>query len=174
MDAILVGIGTVLADDPLLTARPPGPRTPMRIILDSHGRLPPQSRLVQTVHEAPLLLVTMEDNAAIAALHAAGCEVLNFSNDGGRPAVAKVLEALGKRRMTNILVEGGAEVLGSFFDAALVDEVWTFIAPIIAGGAGKSPVAGRGAENTASALSIADWRMEAVDYDVLLHGACPR
>jgi diaminohydroxyphosphoribosylaminopyrimidine deaminase / 5-amino-6-(5-phosphoribosylamino)uracil reductase len=172
MDAIIVGIGTVLADDPLLTARPPGPRTPTRIILDSHGRLPLHSQLVLTARDPPLLLVTVENNAATAALQTAGCEVLTVGKDRGWPAVANVLEALGKRRMTNILVEGGAEVLGSFFDASLVDEVWTFIAPIIAGGAGKSPVAGRGAETVAMALAIGDWQMEAVDNDVLLHGVC--
>jgi diaminohydroxyphosphoribosylaminopyrimidine deaminase / 5-amino-6-(5-phosphoribosylamino)uracil reductase len=170
MDAIVVGIGTALADDPLLTARPPGPRIARRIILDSHARLPLQSQLVRTAREAPVLVVTVEDNAKSAALRAAGCEVLTVAKQEGRPAVAKLLEVLGSRQLTNVLVEGGAEVLGSFFDAGMVDEVWAFVAPLIAGGSGKSPVAGRGAESISSALQLMDWQIEAIDNNVLLHG----
>jgi len=173
MDAILVGIGTALADDPLLTARPPGPRTPTRIILDSHGRLPLASRLVRTVAEAPVMVVTAEDNAQTAALHSAGCELLSVGGAGARPAVAQLLETLAKRRMTNVLVEGGAEVLGSFFDAGAVDEVWAFVAPIIAGGPGKSPVGGTGAEKIAAALPLAEWQVETVENNILLHGTLP-
>jgi diaminohydroxyphosphoribosylaminopyrimidine deaminase / 5-amino-6-(5-phosphoribosylamino)uracil reductase len=172
MDAIVVGIGTVLADDPLLTARPPGPRIPTRIILDSRGRLPLDSQLLRTIREAPVMLVASEDNASTIALQAAGCEVLIVRKENSRPSLTRMLEVLGNRRMTNILVEGGAEVLGSFFDARLVDEVWAFVAPIIAGGAGKSPVAGRGAVNIASSLVVTDWHMETVENDVLLHGVC--
>jgi diaminohydroxyphosphoribosylaminopyrimidine deaminase / 5-amino-6-(5-phosphoribosylamino)uracil reductase len=174
MDAIVVGIGTALADDPLLTARPPGPRTPTRIILDSHGRLHLQSQLVRTMSEAPVIVVTTEPNGKIDALRAAGCEVLQVSAERGRHSITELLQMLGKRRMTNILVEGGAEVFGSFFDAKVVDEVWADVAPIIAGGAGKSPVGGIGADKVATALSLGDLQVETLENNFLLHATCRR
>jgi diaminohydroxyphosphoribosylaminopyrimidine deaminase/5-amino-6-(5-phosphoribosylamino)uracil reductase len=133
MDAIVVGIGTALADDPLLTARPPGPRTPTRIVLDSHARLPLTSQLVATARECPCMVVTLEENAQAAALRSAGCEVLTIGCPGSICPIPLLLDVLGKRRMTNILVEGGAEILGSFFDARVVDEVWGFMAMTILG-----------------------------------------
>src|SRR5260370_20487245 len=75
MDAILVGIGTVLADDPLLTVRPPGPRTPIRIVLDSHGRTPLSSQLVRTACDTPTLIATTQ--AGADELHARGCTILS-------------------------------------------------------------------------------------------------
>ncbi len=85
--------------------------------------------------------------------------------------MAAVLEELGRRRMTNVLIEGGAEVLGSFVDAGAVDEVHVFIAPKLLGGAAaKTPVAGRGAEKIAEALSLTGWHVETLNGDVLLHG----
>src|SRR5205823_5371444 len=91
MDAIIVGIGTVLADDPLLTARPPGPRVATRVVLDTHGRLPGDCQLMRTLAEAPLLVATGT----------------MFPLENGRLSVAALLEELGRRRMTNVLVEGG-------------------------------------------------------------------
>jgi diaminohydroxyphosphoribosylaminopyrimidine deaminase/5-amino-6-(5-phosphoribosylamino)uracil reductase len=172
MDAIIVGIGTVLADDPMLTARPPGPRIATRIVLDSRGRLPLESHLLQTVRDAPLMVITAEDNAEVGVLRSAGCEVMPLKGSAREPLASQLLLALGQRRMTNILVEGGAQVLGSFFDAGLVDEVWAFVAPSIIGGAGKSPVAGTGTEKIASAMSVRDWQIVEMDDNVLLHGLC--
>jgi len=170
MDAIVVGIGTVLADDPLLTARPPGARTATRIVLDSHARLPATCQLVQTIAQAPLLVVTGED-VARADLREAKAELLALPQEQGRPAVMALLNELGRRRMTNVLVEGGSEVLGSFADAGAIDEVHVFIAPIIVGGAAaKSPVGGPGVERIASALRLDEWESERIDGDVYWHG----
>lgn len=166
MDAIVVGIGTVLADDPLLTARPPGPRTPARIVLDSQGRIPPACRLVQTAGEAPLVVVTAEKDLAQS-----GVECLRLPAAEGRPAIPALLDELGRRRMTNILVEGGSEVLGSFLDAGAIDEVYVFIAPKLIGGSGaKAPVAGAGASSIADALKLSRWEIERIEEDVLIHG----
>jgi diaminohydroxyphosphoribosylaminopyrimidine deaminase/5-amino-6-(5-phosphoribosylamino)uracil reductase len=100
-----------------------------------------------------------------------GCEVLGLPSHSGRPSVAALLDVLGQRRMTNVLVEGGAGVLGAFFDADLVDEVHVFIAPKIIGGSGaKSPVAGPGVERIAKALAITELTAENVDGDIYLHG----
>ncbi len=116
------------------------------------------------------MVVALEENAQTAALRSAGCEVLTVGCAGSVCPIPLLLDVLGKRRMTNILVEGGAEVLGSFFDARLVDEIWAFLAPTIVGGSGKSPVGGAGAAKMTEALALAEWQIENVDGNVLMHG----
>jgi diaminohydroxyphosphoribosylaminopyrimidine deaminase/5-amino-6-(5-phosphoribosylamino)uracil reductase len=173
MDAILIGVGTALADDPLLTSRPPGPRTATRVVLDSAARLPTSSQLAQTAREVPTLIATAGDPPAerAAGLRALGCELIDLPPVEQRPAVLSLLDELGRRRMTNVLVEGGAAVLGSFFDAGAIDEVHVFIAPRLVGGASaRTPVAGRGVERLAEALALAEWRVEQVEGDLLVHG----
>lgn len=173
MDAIVVGIGTALADDPLLTVRPPGPRTPARVTLDSRGRLPVSSRLVETAGTTPTLVVTVGELPAsqVAPLRDRGCEVIALSAEGGRPSVPALLEELGKRRMTNILVEGGSAVLGSFLDARALDEVHVFVAARLLGGsAAKTPIGGLGVAKIDEALALAEWRVEQVEADLLLRG----
>jgi diaminohydroxyphosphoribosylaminopyrimidine deaminase/5-amino-6-(5-phosphoribosylamino)uracil reductase len=170
MDAILVGSGTVRADDPLLTARPPGPRMPARIVLDSHGSLPLTSQLARTTREAPVIVAASESHRR-DELEQAGCEVLILRAVDDRLSLSALLDELGRRRMTNILIEGGSTVLGSFLDANAIDEVHVFIAPKLVGGAAAlSPVGGVGASQIADALVLADWQVEMVDTDVLLHG----
>lgn len=171
MDGILVGIGTALADDPLLTARPPGPRAACRVVLDSKARLPITAQLVRTIKQVPTLIVTNENEKAKLAIHQnVGCEILALPSDPeGRPGVTQLLEELGRRRWTNLLVEGGSAVLGAFFDLDAVDEVHVFVASKWIGGVrSKSPVGGRGCD------AIADsgrWRSESIenlDGDVYL------
>lgn len=171
MDGILTGVGTVLADDPLLTARPQGPRTATRIVLDTNGRTPIGCRLVQTAKEAPVLLATtwpgcLEDHRQ------AGCEVLALPTDSfGRVDLGALLDELGRRRMTNLLVEGGAGVLGGFLDAKLANEVHVFIAPKIVGGGGAlSPVGGGGVGRLADALKLSELETQNIDGDVYSHG----
>ncbi len=171
MDAILVGIGTVRADNPQLTARPPGPRLATRIILDSTARLPLDSHLVTTARSIPTLIVTGDHAPSVARseLAARGVEVLALP--GERPAPSALLAELGRRRMTNLLVEGGGEVLGSFFDAGLIDEVHVFLAPRLIGGAtARSPLEGTGVATMAEALALADWRVEMLEGDLYVHG----
>jgi diaminohydroxyphosphoribosylaminopyrimidine deaminase/5-amino-6-(5-phosphoribosylamino)uracil reductase len=130
MDAILVGIGTALADDPLLTARPPGPRTPLRIVLDSEARLPLGSAVVRSVADAPLLVAVgpAAPSDRMAALRAAGCEVRQSMASTHAERLHELLRELGRRRLTNLLVEGGSGVFRSLFAAGLVDEIWQFTA----------------------------------------------
>jgi diaminohydroxyphosphoribosylaminopyrimidine deaminase/5-amino-6-(5-phosphoribosylamino)uracil reductase len=173
MDAVVVGIGTALADDPLLTARPPGPRTLTRVVLDSAARLPLTARLVGTARESPVLIATSTgaEEGKVEALRGQGCEVLRLPVQGQRPGVAALLEELGRRRLTNVLVEGGAEVLGSFLDARAVDEVHVFIAPRLAGGAAaKTPIGGVGVAAIAEAVPLKDWRVEVVADNLLVEG----
>jgi diaminohydroxyphosphoribosylaminopyrimidine deaminase/5-amino-6-(5-phosphoribosylamino)uracil reductase len=173
MDAIIVGIGTILADDPELTARPPGPRTPARVILDSSGRLPHGSVMARTAREVPVILAAASTLSSDRAgeLHSLGCEVIQPSGTAPRPDVLALLDQLGHRRMTNVLVEGGAGVLGSFLDARAIDEVHVFISPRLAGGlAAKSAVAGVGVEKISESLRLSDWHSEQLGDDILLHG----
>lgn len=167
MDAIVIGIGSVLADDPLLTARPPGPRAPTRVILDSQGRLPLDSQLVRTAADAQVLVATL----APPTIALPGCESLVLKSEAGRPSVQALLEELGRRRMTNVLVEGGSAVLGSFLDAGAIDEVHVFIAPRLAGGAeARTPIAGQGIGQIADALKLKEWNIESIEQDVYIHG----
>jgi diaminohydroxyphosphoribosylaminopyrimidine deaminase/5-amino-6-(5-phosphoribosylamino)uracil reductase len=169
MDAILVGLGTVLADDPMLTARPPGPRTATRIVLDRHGHTPATSQLVRTAREMPTLIATL--GYAAAELQSLGCEVLGLPATEAGVSLPDLLDELGRRRMSNILIEGGAGVLGSFVDGRLMDEVHIFIAPKLVGGSeAKSPLGGLGVAKIAEALSLTDCRVEMLNGDIYLNG----
>jgi diaminohydroxyphosphoribosylaminopyrimidine deaminase/5-amino-6-(5-phosphoribosylamino)uracil reductase len=173
MDAIIVGIGTVLADDPQLTARPPGPRTATRIVLDSQGRLPSTSLLARTARDVPVWIATtatLPPERAVA-LETLGCEVLRLPDADRRPSIDALLAELGRRRCTNVLVEGGASVLGSFLDAGVLDEVHVFLTPKIVGGRDAlSPVGGVGLARMTEALSLSNWIVETIAGDVRLHG----
>jgi len=178
MDAILVGVGTVIADDPFLTARPPGPRIATRVIFDSRARLAVDSQLVQTIRQAPLLVAVGPQAAidSIERLRDKGAEVFQCGAEqaepcGMRPSPSAVLAELGRRQMTNVLVEGGAELLGTFFDRQLVDEVHVFAAPKLLGGAAAlSPVSGIGHAAPNELPDLIDPEIELIDGDVYIHG----
>jgi diaminohydroxyphosphoribosylaminopyrimidine deaminase / 5-amino-6-(5-phosphoribosylamino)uracil reductase len=157
MDGIVVGIGTVLADDPQLTARiADPPRRPARIILDSEARLPEKSLLARSAREVPVLIaVTNRANPLrVDRLASLGCEVVTFAGNAQVPIVP-LLEELSRRGMTNLLVEGGGHVLGSFIDQGQVDAIDIFIAPFIEGGDhARTPVRGRGHELMRDAIRL--------------------
>ena len=175
-DAIMVGINTLLADDPLLTAREPDgsprPAQPLRVVLDSHCRTPPTARmlgepgatLIATVPEAPA--------EAAAGLRAAGAEVLPVAADAaGMVDIGEVLAELGRRGIVSLLVEGGGITLGTLFDRGLVDKVYVFIAPVIIGGRqAASPIEGHGAARMAEAWPVTQTRMEQIGPDWLIVG----
>jgi diaminohydroxyphosphoribosylaminopyrimidine deaminase/5-amino-6-(5-phosphoribosylamino)uracil reductase len=173
MDAIVVGRGTVLADDPMLTARPAGPRSACRVILTSEGDLPLVSRIITTARAVPTIVVTSQRYTHHEeGLRQAGCEVLSVAQGSGRrPDIELLLRELGRRRFTNILVEGGSAVLGSFLDAAAIDEVHVFLAAKLVGGAqAKTPIAGVGVAALSDALALTEMRSEQVGPDIYLHG----
>jgi diaminohydroxyphosphoribosylaminopyrimidine deaminase/5-amino-6-(5-phosphoribosylamino)uracil reductase len=134
-DAILVGIGTVLADDPLLTCRLPGmeAQSPVRVVLDRSLRIPGTSRLVHSARETPLWVMTSSLSEAPAAmkLGAAGAHVIRVATTATPPGLdlAAVLRAMSEKGITRLLVEGGARVASSFVAAGLVDEVWLLRGP---------------------------------------------
>lgn len=177
MDAILVGSGTARADDPLLTARPAGPRSPLRIVLDSRAGLDSQSQLVRTAREVPVLVAAGPEaaDADVRRLSEAGCEVWQGKADTHSDRVHELLEELGRRRLTNLLIEGGAQVLGAFFDLRAVDEVHAFLAPRVLGGAeAPGPVLGLGVAEIADGLQFETAHVAELDGDVYLHGRVAR
>ncbi|MGY3609873.1 MULTISPECIES: bifunctional diaminohydroxyphosphoribosylaminopyrimidine deaminase/5-amino-6-(5-phosphoribosylamino)uracil reductase RibD [unclassified Bradyrhizobium] len=141
-DAILIGIGTALADDPVLTCRLPGmeARSPVRVVLDRALRLPGDSRLVHSARETPLWVVTSELAEAPAAmkLGAAGAQVIRVADTVSPPGLdlLAVLHALAEKGITKVMVEGGARVASSFVAADLVDEAWLLRAPEAVGADG--------------------------------------
>jgi diaminohydroxyphosphoribosylaminopyrimidine deaminase / 5-amino-6-(5-phosphoribosylamino)uracil reductase len=145
-DAILIGIGTALADDPLLTCRLPGmaARSPVRIVLDSELRLPPAGRLASTAREVPAWLFAAEDAPAAAEqlLRGRGVEIMRAHGRGGRLDPAVVLAALAERGITRLMVEGGPTVAAALVAADLVDEAHLFRAPMEIGADGIDALEG--------------------------------
>jgi diaminohydroxyphosphoribosylaminopyrimidine deaminase / 5-amino-6-(5-phosphoribosylamino)uracil reductase len=136
-DAIMVGIGTAIADDPMLTCRLPGmdAYSPVRIVVDSALRLPPGSRLVRTAREVPVWVITQPEEPRVARepLLAAGVEILDAPGTGGRLRLAAVLKLLADRGITRLMVEGGPILAAAFVAADLVDEAVVFQSPKAAG-----------------------------------------
>jgi diaminohydroxyphosphoribosylaminopyrimidine deaminase/5-amino-6-(5-phosphoribosylamino)uracil reductase len=177
VNAIMVGRNTATTDDPLLTARPPGPRTAVRIVVDSNGSLSSESQLARTAGEVPVVVAT--SRASLEAdrqrLVAAGCDVLVCEGDSHGERLAWLLDELGRSRMTNVLVEGGGALLGSLLDLGEIDEVHAFIAPKIVGGhAATTPLAGEGMDLMANALALCEPVVERSGVDVYVHGRVKR
>ncbi len=138
-DGVLVGIGTVLADDPLLLPSPRTRRSFTRVVLDSGLRLPADSRLVRTAspRRPVFALACRDDPARRRVLEGAGVTVLPVEPEAGRVALRPALAALQARGIASLMVEGGSEALGSFLAARLLDEVALFRAPLLLGGRGS-------------------------------------
>ncbi len=149
VDAVIVGSGTVDADDPLLTCRHVKPqRIATRIVLDPQLAINEQAQLVTTIDQAATIIVTAEravQTSKAEALRHAGAEVLGIPVVGGRLDLDALLNELGRRQMTNVMVEGGGRTLGAFFDAGLTDEAVVFVARRLIGGRqAVSPLNGEG------------------------------
>jgi diaminohydroxyphosphoribosylaminopyrimidine deaminase/5-amino-6-(5-phosphoribosylamino)uracil reductase len=174
VDAVAVGIGTALADDPSLTRRDAPGRDPLRVVLDSRARLPLHSALVQSATEQPLLVVTTgaAPVAAVRALEAAGAAVVRVDADAaGHVEPAAALRALAERDVRHLLVEGGGELLAGLFEARAVDRVVTFVAPSVIGGEqAPGPVRGRGVERVADAITLEETRTTPSGSDVRVEG----
>ena len=172
---IIVGIGTVLADDPMLNCRvepSAGLRSPVRIILDSSASIPVDSKIVRTAREYRTIVVHTEkaSGQSLKRLNALGVETLLCEADGsGRPDVARLCDALGSMGIDSILVEGGAETAWSFISAGLVDEYYVFVAPKIIGGSNaKGPVGGDGFMKMCQAvpMAVADIALSGDDLEI--------
>lgn len=184
-DAILIGSGTALADDPLLNVRlgdfesaesddeTPHVRHLTRIVFDTRCRLSADSRLAQTAKEHPTMVVVGSEAPAdrVDALKALGVEILSFGDASRRERIDLLLDELGQRRMTNLLVEGGSHLLGSLFKAGAIDEFHAFIAPKLVGGRdAPGPIGDEGIEQMADALTLANPTVEQLGPDLYIHG----
>lgn len=172
MDAILVGRGTVIADDPLLTARPAGSRLATRVIVTFSGDLPVDCQLRRTAKSPPVVVYTaagMEER--LQGWAEDGAEVVGLPVAGAGLSPIEILKDLGRRRFTNVLVEGGPGLLGRFFDAGAADEIHAFIAPKLVGGeAAPGPLEGFGIEKITRAVAIEQMVTQSLGGDSYLQG----
>lgn len=179
--AVLVGVGTVLVDNPALTARLQGkrvPRQPLRVIVDSHLRTPPDARAVQLISEsgsdAPLLIATTEGAPAerAALLRERGVEVVEFTaTPEGRVDLNALMAYLGEKRIISLFVEGGGTVHAAMLEARLAHRVLFFVAPRIIGGTdAPTPVEGSGGTRVAEAVPVRGLRVRRYGEDIALEG----
>ena len=173
-DAVMVGIGTVLADDPLLTARDendvPLSKQPLRVIVDSRLRISPAARLFS--QPGPVLIAACHPGPkAVSEIGALGVDVVLLPEEDGHVDMQALLCLLAERQVTSLMVEGGSELLGSFFDRNLVDKVAVCIAPVIIGGAAAKPsVGGHGSNTLAEAYRLRNVEVEPIGDDLIVTG----
>jgi len=176
VDAVVVGIGTALADDPQLTARPDGllaepEMQPRRVVFDSLARIPPSSQLVAAAAEIPLTVVVSRAaaRADTDALEAAGVQVLVATGENEPARVRSALDQLGALGVSAVLLEGGPHLAGAFLDAGEIDELRLFLAPLLLGGsAARDPLEGEGVERISEALRALSFDCRSVGEDLLI------
>jgi diaminohydroxyphosphoribosylaminopyrimidine deaminase/5-amino-6-(5-phosphoribosylamino)uracil reductase len=176
VDAVIVGIGTALADDPQLTARPDGilaelPRQPRRVVFDSLARLPISSQLVSAADQVPLTVCVSRAAARsdTDALEAAGAQVLVATGENEPARVRSALDQLGASGIASVLLEGGPHLAGAFLDAGEIDEIRLFLAPILLGGrTARDPLEGEGVERISEALRALSFDCDRVGEDLLV------
>jgi diaminohydroxyphosphoribosylaminopyrimidine deaminase / 5-amino-6-(5-phosphoribosylamino)uracil reductase len=171
-DAVAVGIGTALADDPQLTPRLPDvARHPRRVVFDSLGRLPLESKLIAEARRTPLTVVVSRAarRAATDALATHGAEVIVATGENEPARVRSALDQLGAAGVTSVMLEGGPHLAGAFLDAGELDEIRLFLAPLLLGGRTASdPIGGEGVDTIADAMRALSMECEAVDDDLLV------
>jgi diaminohydroxyphosphoribosylaminopyrimidine deaminase/5-amino-6-(5-phosphoribosylamino)uracil reductase len=176
VDAVVVGIGTALADDPRLTARPSGTPAdpevqPRRVVFDAQARLPTTSQLVAAAGEVPVTVVVSRagGRAEIDALEAAGAQVLLATGENEPARVRSALDQLGAMGISSLLLEGGPHLAGAFLDAGEIDELRLFLAPMLLGGsAARDPLEGEGVDRISEALSALTMSCESIGEDLLI------
>jgi diaminohydroxyphosphoribosylaminopyrimidine deaminase/5-amino-6-(5-phosphoribosylamino)uracil reductase len=172
VDAVAIGIGTALTDDPQLTSRVEGVhRQPRRVVFDSLARLPVSSQLVQAAVEVPLIVVVSRaaPRTETDALSAAGAEVIVASGENEQARVRSALDQLAALDIAAVLLEGGPHLAGAFLDAGEIDEVRLFLAPMLLGGASaRDPLEGEGVGRISDAISALTLDCEHVGEDLLI------
>lgn len=176
LDAVIVGIGTVLADDPQLTARPQGAkaspeRQPQRVVFDSLARMPIDSRLIAEAPEIALTVVVSRaaSRADTEALEAAGAHVVVAAGENEPARIRNALDQLGAMGITSALLEGGPHLAGAFLDAGEIDEIKLFLAPLLLGGrTARDPLEGEGVEKISDAMHALTLECERVGEDLMI------
>ena len=175
--AIMVGIGTVLADDPLLTCRLEGGVDPIRVVCDTTLKIPLDAQVVQTAHEIPTLIATCSADAEKrAALEACGCELIDVAQaHDGHLDLDALVGLLGAREIDSVILEGGATLNWAAVKAGIVDKVLAYLAPKFFGGAqAKTPVGGQGFASPADALELRIKSVERLGGDLLVESEVAR
>lgn len=172
LSAIMIGVGTALADDPLLTCRMAGGRNPIRVVCDSHLRLPPASKLVRTARETPLIVAHVDGAPErCRALEEAGACVWQCKAKDGKVDLNDLMRLLGEEKIDSVLLEGGGALHWAALEAGIVQKVQAYIAPKLVGGASaKSPVGGAGFDKMADALTLRDTHLTMLGDDLLWEG----
>lgn len=167
--AILVGVGTVLADDPQLTCRLEGGRDPLRVVCDTNLRTPLTANVVRTARQTPTCLATcVSQESRLAPYREAGCQVLSLPQSNGQVSLPALLKALGSQGVDSVLAEGGSALHWSLVRDGLVNRVQAYLAPKILGGQGaKSPVGGQGFPHPDQALRLAPPTLTPLGEDLL-------
>ncbi len=168
--SILVGINTVLADNPMLNCRLPGGVNPLRIVLDSSLRIPMECQLVQSAREIPLMVVCGDaPEAKRKALEKLGAEVLSLPGADGRPDLKALVSVLGKRGIDSLLIEGGSQVHYSALNSGIVNHIYSYVAPKIFGGQqALGPVSGSGVEQVSDAFRLKLAGTQLLGSDILI------
>ncbi len=176
-DAIITGIGTVLADDPELTTRlPSGGKSPVRVVVDRLARTPLSAKLVTDGNAHTIIAVSTEaPQDRVANLEALGVEILKLSAQGGRLDLGELLRNLGQRCLTSVMVEAGGTLNSSFLFNNLVDKVVLFVAPKIIGGSGApGPYGGSGIDLLSDAVELEDLAVQTLGSDLKIEGYVKR
>lgn len=173
LSAIMVGVGTVLADDPMLNCRIPGLTSPVRIICDTHLRTPLDSKVVQTASEIPTIIATCcEDERAVLQYTEKGCRVLNVAKSGDLHLdLQDLVSKIGAEGIDSILLEGGGTLNWSALESGIVNRVMAYVAPKLFGGSSaKTPVEGRGIPDPQEAVRLRDISVSRLGEDLLIEG----
>lgn len=170
LSGVIVGIGTVLADDPMLTCRLEGEHhQPVRIVVDSNLRIPLDSQLVKTANQYQTIVATCCRDVVHRV--PTGIELLHCASNDGHVDINDLMTKLGAQCIDSLLLEGGGTLNAAFLEAGCVDEVWAFIAPKIIGGEGsKTPVSGKGIDKMSEAVNLQDIDIQNINGDVLIKG----
>lgn len=178
---IMVGVGTVLADDPMLTCRLENGRNPVRIICDSSLRTPLESNIVRTAKNIPTTIATVSSNEKrIHEYEESGCRIIKTAPENGKVNLRELMSVLGKEKIDSILLEGGSELNWSALSSGIVNSVLTYISPKIFGGkSAASPVSGMGIQHPDGAFMLENSRIIRIGEDILIesrvknvHGNC--
>lgn len=169
--AIMVGTGTVLADNPMLTCRLENSRNPIRIICDSKLRIPLESNIVKTADETETIIVTAHDIERKSDYEKSGCKIIVCGDENGKVNLTNLMKILGDMKIDSILLEGGGELNWSMLSSKLVNKIQAYISPKIFGGAGaKSPVSGMGVSSPDDAFMLENADIKPIGSDFLIEG----